>query len=75
MSARSAIARPLAVVHLDAAGGEALGDQARSARFLERQLGVRVQVAPQVAELVVIAADGLDGTRHVGWTRSRGSTA
>jgi len=55
-----------AAMHFDAAGGEALGDQARGARFLERELRMRVDIAPQLTELGVIAANALDRRAHIG---------
>jgi len=82
MSARSAMARPLAVffpamtaMHLDAAGGELLGDAVGGAPLLEGELGMRVQVAAQLAQLAVVAADALDRCAHGASRRRRGSTA
>ena len=41
----------------------------------EGELGMGVDVAPDVAQLGVVAADPVDGAGHGVWMRSRGSTA
>jgi len=50
-----------AAVHLDAPCRQPVGDQLRGAAFLEGELGMGVDVAPDAAQLGVIAADLLDG--------------
>src|SRR4051812_18650338 len=62
-------------VRLDAPFLQMLDDQRRGAALLEGELGMRVQVAADVAQLGVVAANPFNGTCHVGWMRSRGSTA
>ena len=62
-------------VRLDAPFPEVLGDQARRTALLERELGMGVDVAAQVAQLRVVAADPVGWGAQLGLRRSRGSTA
>src|SRR4051812_7850872 len=68
-------------VRLDAELPQILGYQSRRATLFKRQLRVRVQVAPDVRQLGVVAADVLDGRAelvggvHGASIRSLGSTA
>jgi hypothetical protein len=64
-----------AAMHLDAQARELVRDDARGARLLEGELGMRMQIAAHVAQLGLIGTNALDRRRHTACTRSRGSTA